>query len=199
MWGWVRVREEMSPRLGVEVFEALPDAELLMRYRHGLELMDQRIFELSDEQVSREFSPEAGAGLWPVRVLLGHLADADVAFTQWMRRAVAEDEPVVDSWNELAFIDSGMYSKGTVAEFVAVIRSMRRWTGDWLATLSPEPMARQIVHKDAGAMSVRRLMVCAAWHLEHHGWYLNAKMARILGPRPERGSCGAGCGCGKYK
>lgn len=186
-------------RLDVEQFENLPDGELLTRYRRGLELVDPRVFELSDEQFDMAFLPDAGVGNWPVRVLVGHLADGELAFTHRMRRAIAEDMPVVNSWDENAFIDSGLYSDARypVAGFIAVIHTLRRWTAEWLGTLSPEQMARQMMHTERGPMTVRRVLVYATWHLEHHARYLNAKVCRMLGPKPEGGNCGAGCGCGK--
>lgn len=186
--------------LDIALFENLPDSELLTRFRRGLELMDPRVFELSDEQMDMAFLPDAGVGNWPVRVLVGHLADADMAFVHRMRRAVAEDMPVVNSWDENSFIESGMYADGRypVAGFIAVIHTLRRWTSEWLATLTPEQLARQMMHTERGPMTVRRVLVYATWHLEHHTRFLNAKVCKMLGPKPESGgSCGAGCGCGK--
>jgi hypothetical protein len=122
-------------------------------------------------------------------------------YTHRMRRAVAEDSPVLSSWDENAFIDAGLYGDGRqpVAGFVAVMHTLRRWTAEWLATLTPAQLARQALHPERGAESVRDMLVLAVWHLEHHARFLNAKVCRMLGPAsPEpSGGCGAGCGCGK--
>src|ERR1043165_1813329 len=111
-------------------FEGIPDAQLLSRYRRGLELVDPRVFELSEEQMDMAFLPEAGVGNWPGRGLVGHLADADMLFIHGMRRAVSEDNPVVAIWDEHAAIESGMYTGGKypVAGFIAVIHTLRRWS-----------------------------------------------------------------------
>jgi hypothetical protein len=191
-----------SAKLGLTLgdFETLPDAELLVRYRRGLELVDPRVFELSEDQMDMAFLPDAGVGNWPVRVLVGHLADGELAFTHRMRRAVAEESPIVNSWDENAFIDSGLYNGGQypVAGFIAVIHTLRRWTAEWLATLTPEQMNRKMMHSENGPMTVRRVLEYAAWHLEHHAAYLNAKICKMLGEAPEGGCCGgSGCGCHK--
>lgn len=181
---------------------ALGAPELIARYRTGLERFDRRIFELSDDQADTAFLPEAGVGRWPVRVLVGHLADAELAFTHRMRRAVAEENPVLALWEENAFIDAGLYAGGRypLGGFVAVVHTLRRWTAEWLATLTPEQLDRKALHPEQGPITVRQMLVRTTWHLEHHARYLNLKVVKMLGPAAEPepragGGCGAGCGC----
>jgi hypothetical protein len=186
---------------------ALPTHELIARYRAGLEFFDSRVFELSDEQADMAFLPDTGVGQWPVRVLVGHLADAELAFTHRMRRAVAEDNPVVAPWDENAFIDAGLYAGGQhpLPAFVAVIHTLRRWTAAWLMTLSDEQLERKVMHPERGVLTVRKQLATTTWHLEHHAKFLNAKICKLLGPAPAAdesssgsgGGCGANCGCGR--
>lgn len=183
-----------------EQIEKLSNEDLVVRYRRGLEAFDPRVFELSDEQMDMAFLPEAGVGNWPVRVLIGHLADAELAHTHRMRRAVAEENPVVNAWDENAFIDAGLYADGRypAAGFIAVIHTLRRWTSEWLRTLTPEQLDRKVMHEQRGAITVRKILAMTTWHLEHHARYLNAKVCKILGPMQTGGSCcGSSCGCGK--
>lgn len=192
-----RVMEDAT----VEQLLSLAREELIARYRQGLGSFDRRVVELSDEQMDQAFLPEAGVGRWPVRVLVGHVADAELAYTHRMRRAVAEENPVLSAWDVEAFIDAGLYADGRqpVAGFIAVTHTMRRWTAEWLMTLEPEQFARQALHPERGAETVHQMLALAVWHLEHHARYLNAKICRLLGPAPVEqasgGGCGAGCGC----
>lgn len=194
--------QDESARCRQEI-AGLSNPELVARFRRGLERFDGRLFDLSDDQLDTAFLPEAGVGRWPVRVLVGHLADADLAFVHRMRRAVAEENPVLSVWDENAFIDSGLYRGGQypAGGFVAVIHTLRRWTAEWLATLTPEQMNRQALHPERGPQSVRQILVYATWHLEHHARFLNAKIEKILGPAPRQeqapagGGCGPSCGC----
>src|SRR3954466_13956103 len=98
-----------SARVTVEDLAALPDAELVARYRAGLEIFDRRLFDLSDAQADEGCAPEGAVGLWSVRTLVGHLADAELVFSHRMRRAVGEDNPVVAEWDENPFVDAGLY------------------------------------------------------------------------------------------
>lgn len=191
-----------DPAAARDELAALTDAELIARYRRGLERIDARLFELSDDQLDTAFLPEAGVGRWPVRVLVGHLADADLAFTQRMRRAVAEDNPVLEAWDENAFIDSGLYNGGRypIGGFIAVVHTLRRWTSEWLATLTPEQLRRHAMHPERGPQTVRTILIYTTWHLEHHAAFLNAKVCKMLGPAPAAepapaGGCGPSCGC----
>ena len=56
--------------------------------------------------------------------------------------------------------------------------------------------ARQGLHPINGPMSAREIANYNCYHLEHHAWYLNAKIEKLLGPAPIPEPCGDG-GCGK--
>lgn len=196
----------LNPDEARRELDALSTPDLLNRYARGIENFDRRVVRLRDDQLDTAFLPDAGVGRWPARVLLGHLADAELVFAHRMRRAVAEDNPVLAVWDENAFVDSGLYAgpKAPIGAFLAAIHTTRRWTVEWLASLTPEQLARTAMHPERGSLTVRDTLVYSTWHLEHHGRYLNAKIERFLGPAPAEetptGGCGPGCGCaGKAK
>ncbi|MFN7020641.1 MAG: DinB family protein [Phycisphaerales bacterium] len=186
------------PQPPIDEFRAISNADLIARYSIGVENFDRRIFELTDEQLDMAWLPSAGVGRWPVRVLLGHLADAELAFVMRMRQVVAEERPTFAVWDENALIESGLYQgadgrqgpKHPIGAFVAVIHTLRKWHGPWLATLSEEQFRRKALHPERGEQTARIVLEYAAWHLEHHAWYLRAKVERLLGsPAPAgRGS-----------
>lgn len=189
-------REELTAQL-----VQLNAQDLIARYRWGVENFDSRVFRLTDEHLDMAWLPDAGVGRWPIRTLLGHLADAEIAFTFRARKALAEENPTVEPWDENAYIDSGLYALGTpsIGGFVAVIYTLRTWTGELLSHLTPAHWQRKCLHPQYGDISVRRIIETTTYHLERHAWFLNAKVERLLGPMPEepakQGSCGPGCGC----
>lgn len=170
-------------------------AELVARYRLGVENFDRRVFDLSEAQLDTAFLPDAGVGRWPVRVLLGHLADAEIVFAHRMRRAVGEESPIVALWDEDAFVDSGIYSAQPIAGFIATVHTLRRWMAEWLAGLDEAQMGRKLLHPENGEMTVMQVLVYATWHLEHHAEFLRRKVEKMLGPAAKGGGCGAGRGC----
>lgn len=196
---------------------ALDTHALIARYRRGIENFDRRIFFLDEQQLDTAFLPDAGVGRWPIRVLVGHLADAEIATIHRVRRAVAEDRPVIAPWDENAFIDAGVYGHASrvastgqgpaisssafpLAGFVAVIHTLRRWMSEWLMTLTPQQWQRAAMHPERGELTVKTLVGYDTWHVEHHAWFLNAKVEKLLGVDMGEeplagGGCGSGCGC----
>lgn len=177
-------------------FAAAPTAELIEMFARGANRLSRRVLELDDAQLDTFFRPEAGVGRWSCRVLVGHLADADLAFVHRMRRIAAEDGPVLAPFDEDAFIDGRLYdphlapagsSPGNdrplpVAGSVAVIHTVRLWTADWLRTLADSAFARRGLHPQRGELTLRDILVYACWHVENHAWFLDRKLDRLLGP-----------------
>jgi hypothetical protein len=208
------VTAEYDPKKFLAAIQALDPVTLTMRYRRGIEAVNRRVFELTEEQIDAAFLPEAGVGAWPARVLIGHVADAEVVFVERMRRAVGEDNPVVSVWDENSFVDSGIYGNApkayseepegdhhrvmtAVGGPLAVIHTLRQWTGQWLLSLPEAAWSRKIMHPERGEMTLKNILEYATWHLEHHAAFLTRKVDKILGPAPaeEAGACGSGCGC----
>lgn len=178
-----------TPQPKLEDFAAMSPPDLLRRYAKGIENFDRRIFQLSDEQLDMAFLPDANVGRWPIRVLVGHLADAELAFVFRMRLVVAEEHPVLQPWDENAFIDRGVYgtdrtpkeARQPIAGPVATIHTLRKWHTDFLRSLEPADWQRTGLHPIRGEQSVKVILNYDTWHLEHHAWFLNAKVVKMLG------------------
>lgn len=186
---------------------ALDPGTLVARMRVGVEHFDPRVFDLSDGQLDLAWLADSGIGRWPIRVLLGHLADAEIVNAHRIRRAFAEDRPTFSVWDENAFVDSGLYGCSALTAFrppiggdVGAVHTTRCWLVAMLAQLEESHWSREAMHPEQGPVSVRDIAADTCWHLEHHAAYLNAKVARMLGapPEPDRSSRGCdrpGCGC----
>lgn len=209
----------------VEVFMNLPTKDLIARCRKGVENYDRRVFWLSASDIETAFLPDAGVGRWPIRVLLGHLADAEMVLVHRMRKVAAEEKPVLHYWEEDAFIDANMYgdiptqpgaalpaalsdeaSKARVAAvlggFVAVVHTLRQWTGAWLESLPEAAFIREGMHTQRGPQTLKEILAYSTWHVEHHARFLKLKVDKLTGIAPNftketaaGGGCGPGCGC----
>lgn len=188
-----------------EEIAAIPSLQMLIRFRRGIGNIDSRVFGLSLEQLDMAFLPDAGVGRWSCRVLLGHLADAELAILHRVRRAIAEENPVVALWDENAFVDSGLYGlpsqptggdpASVIGGYVAVIHTLRMWAFQWLAELSDAQWERKLMHPLRGPVTVREMVAGDIWHLEHHCRFLQQKLDRMLGPVIEEPAVAGGCGC----
>jgi hypothetical protein len=188
--------------------QALDHQALLARTRYGVEHFDPRVFELTDEQLDTAWMPDAAVGRWPIRVLLGHLADAEIVNAHRIRRAFGEDRPTLAVWDEDAFIDSGLYGCTDATAFrppiggdIAAIHTTRSWMVAMLFQFEDQHWTRQAMHPELGPISIRHIADYNCWHLENHAAYLNAKVAKFLGPAPLAEDCSAagcdrpGCAC----
>lgn len=175
----------------INQYLAMSPTDLLARYALSVERFDRRVVQLKDDQLDMTFLPDAGVGRWPVRVLLGHLADAELAFVFRMRLVVAEDKPVLQPWDENAFIDSDVYGvtppepgsvrpRLSVGGPIAVVHTLRKWHAEWLRSLRPEQWRRSGLHPIRGEQTVQTILAYDTWHLEHHARFLNAKVDRLL-------------------
>ena len=177
--------------------------ELLGRLRIGVESIDPRVFELSNEQLDQAWLPDANVGLWPIRVVLGHLADVEMVFATRIRKIFAEDNPTLAIFDEDAFVDSAIYgcTQGSTMQppiggDVATIHTLRSWLVAFLYQLEASDWERTGLHPDQGSISIHTLAIYNCWHLERHAWFINKKVERFLGQRPQPEVCEQG-GCGK--
>lgn len=191
--------------------EQMEIPDLLRRYRYGVENFDSRVFKLDDAQLDMAFLADAGVGTWPIRVLLGHIADCELVYTHRMRRTVAEENPVLAVFDEQAMVDQNLYGLrrepgekapeySSAGASIAVVHVTRMWTADWLRTLEPQAWTRKALHPENGPESVKRMVAKAVWHIEHHARFLTRKLDRMVGPVTSEGCCGGGgksggCGC----
>lgn len=209
--GCCKTKPEAMKAMSVEELEKLPPLALVSRYRRGIEWIDRRIFQLDERAIDQAFLPDAGVGQWPVRVLVGHLADAELAAAHRLRRMVGEDRPVVTMWDENAFVESNIYQNGpkeysadpdgdharvmnALGGSLAVIHTVRQWIGQWLLSLDDSAFDRVMMHPERGEVSVKRYIAMNTWHLEHHAAFLTRKMDRMVGAQAPAPS-GGGCGC----
>ena len=175
----------------VNAYLELSGPDLVRRLAVGLEAFDARLGELSGEQADTAFLPAAGIGRWPVRVVVGHLADAEIVNTHRLRRAVAEEGAVISGWNADAFVDAGLYGivpdapdgetrRGLpIAGALATIHTLRAWTCEWLSTLGESQWSSRLMHEERGPFSVRQFCGFHLWHFEHHAWFANRKVEHL--------------------
>ncbi len=187
----------------LEEIRALEPPALTARMRIGVEHLDPRVFEMDEPSLAQAWLPDAGVGRWPIRVILGHLADTEMVFARRIRQILAEDKPTLALFDEHAYIDSGLYGCTEASDLrppiggdVAMTHTTRSWLVALLMQLDDAQWQRVGMHPERGPITLRDIADYACWHLEHHASYLNAKTYKLLGPRPESEGCAPG-GCSK--
>ncbi|MEM1185677.1 MAG: DinB family protein [Planctomycetota bacterium] len=193
----------------LDAIRGLDRQTLVGRLRLGVERFDPRVLQLMPEQSDRVWDSAEGVGEWSCRALLAHLMDAELVYGYRIRRTMAEDGPVLENFDEHAFLASPLYGAARpdgsriatpMGAMAASIHALRQTLGAVLYQIEPDEWERRAMHPTSGPVTVHDLVAMHTWHVEHHAAFLNAKAERLLGPKPEGdacvpGGCGEGCGC----
>lgn len=164
---------------------ALAPEALIDRYSSGVHLLDRRVLALDEAALDTCFREDAGVGRWSCRVLIGHLADAELLMTWRLRRVASEDGPLLAPWDHESPVDAGLYTgvptggDRQVAGSIAVIHTLRLWNADWLRSLDQDSWRRSGLHPQDGPQTLRTILDLATHHLEHHARFLRAKLERL--------------------
>jgi hypothetical protein len=122
------------------------------------------VSELGTAGMERSLAP----GKWTVRQILCHLADCEIAFAFRWRQALAEENHVVQPFDQdhWATHYATMSGEQALQAFVA----LRRWNSILLDQLSPADWDRRVTHPERGELSFRTLVETMAGHdLNHLG------------------------------
>lgn len=123
-----------------------------------------RHFETASEEVlASTYAP----GKWPVRVLINHVADADLALYLRFLKCVA-GERAIQPFDENAWVRELEEERRPVSVSIAQSEAIRRGFVHYLESLSDEKLARTAVHPERGELSALQLARMAAMHCEHH-------------------------------
>ena len=121
-----------------------------------------------------------GPGEWSIMENAVHLLDSDLASTHRMRRIVAEENPLLVSYDENAFIARLPSDRDDLAEVFGLFEANRRFTARWLRTLPPEAFARTGIHTQRGKVTLLQIVEIYANHVDHHLKFV-AEKRRNLG------------------
>jgi hypothetical protein len=138
--------------------------DLLERFRRGPELMAAVLTGAAGSEV--DFQPEPGQ--WSVRQIAAHVADSEVAGHFRIRRVVAEDNPVLEGYNQEAWAANLDYTRRKPSQSLETFRRIRAENYELLRGLSQEAFGRTGRHSERGSMSLLDLVRIYAEHAENH-------------------------------
>jgi uncharacterized damage-inducible protein DinB len=151
-------------------------AAALASYESGAGKLRAACAGLTDAQINTRIGP----GAWSVMENAVHLLDSDLASTHRMRRIVAEENPLLVSYDEDAFIARLPSAEANLAEVLDTFDANRRFTARWLRTLAPDAFARTGIHTQRGKVTLLQIVEIYANHVDHHLKFV-AEKRRNLG------------------
>jgi hypothetical protein len=139
-------------------------ADLLERFRRGAELVAMATTGAAGPEL--DFRP--GENRWSVRMIVCHLADAEVVAYMRLRQVIAEDNPHLEGFNGDAWADRLDYSHRKISQALETFRRTRAENYEILKDLPESAFARSGRHSELGQVSLLDLLKGNAEHAESH-------------------------------
>jgi hypothetical protein len=123
-----------------------------------------RYFDLSDGQLDRTY----GAGKWPVRFILHHLADAETVLFDRIRRAVSEPRQVLWAFDQDAWAKGLDYSTMPLDVSRRIYDAVRAGMIYHARAHYERDGHREFVHSETGVRTLKAEFDKVASHNENH-------------------------------
>jgi uncharacterized damage-inducible protein DinB len=140
------------------------DRTLIDEYERGAQTLRRAISGMS----ATDLKAAPIAGKWSTQQVVIHLADAEAAFADRIKRIIAQDEPQLLAWDENRFVQRLHYEAQSVEDAVELIALTRRQVTRVLRAAGDTELARSGVHSERGRQTVMEVLGYAVPHLTHH-------------------------------
>jgi uncharacterized damage-inducible protein DinB len=120
-----------------------------------------------------------GPGKWSIHQVVLHLADAEAAFADRIRRIIATDNPPLLAWDENKFAANLHYDEQSAEDAVALVDLTRKQVARILRKLPDAAFSRTGQHSEVGPLKLQDLVEKAVSHMEHHLKFINDKRERL--------------------
>lgn len=116
----------------------------------------------------------AAAGGWTARQVVHHLADSEMTSAVRLRRLLAEDDPVIEAYDEERFAEVLRYGTRPVEASLRAVEAARETSAQLLALLTGEEWARAGTHTQSGPYGVGEWLRTYAAHAHDHAAQIRA-------------------------
>jgi hypothetical protein len=152
---------------------------LIDSYERGADQTADAIHGLARDVLLRK--PPAGAGpelgKWSIQEVVIHLADAEAALADRIKRIVAEDDAVLQAWDETRFAERLAYQEQSAPDAAVLIALTRRQVARILRAIPDAAFDRTGRHTERGPQTATQVIGMAVDHLENHLKFIRAKRA----------------------
>jgi hypothetical protein len=105
-------------------------------------------------------------GKWTPAEILCHLADCEVAFGFRLRQTLAEDNHVIQPFDQDRW--STLYPRITAPQALAAFAAMREWNLILIRNAPPAAAAKPVKHPERGTMTFNTILETLAGHDINH-------------------------------
>lgn len=156
-----------------------PDAakrvELISQLADAPSQLRSAVADLSRTQLDTPYR----LGGWTVRQVVHHLADAHVNWYARTRRALTEDNPTIQPFDEAIWAELPDARTGPVEPSLALLDGLHaRWV-ELFRSLNEQQWNRTMNHPDRGILALGAILPMLVWHMRHHTAHITELRQRI--------------------
>ncbi len=119
------------------------------------------------------------AGKWSTQEVVIHLADAEAAFADRIKRILAMKEPQLLVWDENAYLAKLHYHDQSADDAVKLVEGVRANMKRILDKTTDADLQRHGLHSERGVQTVVDVLSYCVWHLNHHLAFVAEKRKAI--------------------
>ena len=121
------------------------------------------------------------SGKWSACEIVQHLADSEMNSAIRLRRLLAEDRPVIQSYDQEDYATRFKYNERDFAPALEAFRGARATTAQLLSQMSDEDWKREGWHPESGVYSTEQWLKIYAAHAHNHAAQIRRLKEAISG------------------
>ncbi|MDN4093458.1 DinB family protein [Brevibacillus agri] len=145
--------------------------KLIEEYRQGCELLREAVEGLSEEELRFQPAPDK----WSIHQLLIHVTDSEILSTHRLRKVLAEEEPLLLSFNQEAWVDHLGYERLDREQHMLLFQMLRASMLPLLENLTSAQLERVGQYPDGARFTFKELLEYRVQHVRDH----LAQIARV--------------------
>ncbi|HLL13540.1 MAG TPA: DinB family protein [Pyrinomonadaceae bacterium] len=138
--------------------------ELMAQYEAGFDEVQRALDGLTGEQLTARPLP----GKWSACEIVQHLADSEMRAAIRLRQLIAEERPVIQSYDQDAYATRLNYNTRDIAPALDAFRAARAASAQLLAHMSGEDWAREGMHPEHTRYTAETWLMVYAAHAHDH-------------------------------
>ena len=138
--------------------------ELIQEYSLGYEMLRKVIEGLSEDEFRYKPAPDK----WSIHQILIHVTDAEISATSRLKKVLAEEEPILISFDQNAWVNNLEYDLLDREQYLLLFKLLRSSMQTILDNLTNEQCERVGVYVDQERFTFKELLEFRVQHVRGH-------------------------------
>ncbi|QDS34090.1 DinB family protein [Brevibacillus brevis] len=138
--------------------------KLIEEYSQDYALLREAIEGLSEEELRFQPAPDK----WSIHQIVIHVTDSEVLSTHRLRKVLAEEEPLLLSFDQEAWAHNLGYERLDCEQHLLLFQILRASMLPLLANLTPEQLERVGQYPDGARFTFKELLEFRVRHVRDH-------------------------------